>query len=185
MDLDQAIQQRHSVRKFSTKKPKWDEIIECIDSMRHAPMAGGNFTLKFILVEDLGKIKKLAEAAEQPFIGNAKFVLVVCSKIDRLVNAYGERGKRYAKQQAGAAIENFLLKIEEKGLATCWVGHFVDSIVKEILNIPEEVEVEALFPIGYELKRRYTRQLKIDLDNVLYFEKYGQKQKKVPKKLNV
>ena len=90
------------------------------------------------------------------------------------MNAYGERGRVYCKQQAGAAIQNFLLKIEEKGLSTCWVGHFADNLVKEILKIPDEIDVEAFFPIGYEFKNQ-RRRAKIDLDEVLYFEKYKNK----------
>ena len=93
--------------------------------------------------------------------------------------AFEERGKNYIKQQAGAAIENFLLKIEEKGLATCWVGHFVEYLVKEAIGIPDNIEVEAIFPIGYEspLPKRRQKQ-KIELDRCLYFDKYGKKQMK-------
>ena len=52
MELNKAIKKRRSVRKFKDKKPNWRDILECIDSVRYAPMAGNNFTLKFILVDD-------------------------------------------------------------------------------------------------------------------------------------
>lgn len=174
MELDKAIQTRHSVRKFSGGKPNWRDIIECIDAARYAPMAGGNFTAKFIVVKDKEKIQKIADAAQQDFVAQAQFVIVVCSDPLRPINAYGEQGKIYSRQQAGAAIENFLLKISEKKLATTWVGYFVESIIKETLNIPEYVNVEAIFPIGYEFKKTALRK-KIDLDSILYFEKYGNK----------
>ena len=58
MQLKEAIEQRHSTRKFSTKKPDWRDILECIDSARFAPMAGGNYSLKFILVDDKKSIQK-------------------------------------------------------------------------------------------------------------------------------
>jgi len=179
MDLDKAIRLRKSVKKFSLKKPDWRDIIECIDSARYAPMAGNNYSLKFILVNDREKIQKLSEAAQQPFISKAFYVVVVCSNPYRTMNAYGERGKVYCRQQAGAAIQNFLLKIEEKGLSTCWVGHFADNLVKEILKIPDEIDVEAFFPVGYEFKSK-KRKRKIDLDDVLYFEKYGNKKMTSP-----
>jgi len=183
MKLDKAIKSRKSTRKFTSKKPDWKEIIECIDSMRYAPMAGGNFSLKFILVSDFEKISQLAEAAQQDFLKQAKYVLVVCSKKARTINAYEERGNIYARQQAGAAIQNFLLKIEEKGLATCWVGHFVDSQVKTTLRIPEDVDVEALLPIGYEFEKKFTRRAKVDMDRILYFEEYDKNKMIEPKKL--
>lgn len=186
MELDKAIKERHSVRKFSRKKPDWRDIIECIDSARFTPMAGNNFTLKFIIVSDSNKIQKIADAAQQPFVGQVHYVVVICSDAGRILNAYGKRGEIYARQQAGAAIENFLLKITEKKLATCWTGYFVNEQVKRILEIPENVNVEALFPIGYEsgeLKGR-TKRAKIDLDNVLYFNTYKNKKMKAPRKID-
>jgi nitroreductase len=74
MDLDKIIQARRSIRKFKSDKPDWRETIECIDSMRYAPMAGNNFSLKIILVDEEDKIKKMAEAAQQPFITQAKYI---------------------------------------------------------------------------------------------------------------
>lgn len=185
MELNEAILSRKSVRKFKDKKPDWRNIIECIDAARYAPMAGNNFTLKFILVDDKEKINKLADAAQQPFISQVKYVVVVCSNLSRTENAYDKRGEIYCRQQAGAAIENFLLKIEETGLSTCWVGAFVDRMVKEILKIPEEIHVEALFPIGYEFAKPRTRKIKIDMDRILYFNEYKNKKMKKVKRLDV
>ena len=185
MQLDKAIKNRKSVTRFKSKKPNWRTIIECIDSTRYAPMAGDNFTLKFVLVKDSEKIRKLADASQQDFIAEAHYVLVACSKLDRTVNAYGLRGKRYCRQQAGAAIQNFLLKIEEAGLATCWVGHFVDDIVRDTLQIPDELNVEALFPIGYKFKEKRAKNVKIKLDAVLYFDEYNNKKMKKPATIDI
>ena len=174
MELDKAIQSRKSVKKFSKKKPDWRKIIEAIDSARYSPMAGNIFSLKFILVSDKEKIQQLSKASEQEFIADAQYVVVVCSNPSRTLNAYEERGENYLRQQTGAAIQNFLLKLEDFGLATCWIGHFVDDKVKNILKIPKDVNVEAFFPIGYESKAAKTKQKrKIELDRVLFFEEYG------------
>ena len=185
MSFDSLIKARHSVRKFKSTKPDWRDIIECIDAARFAPMAGNNYSPRFILVSDKEKIQKLADAAQQPFISQVQYIVVVCSNPLRIINSYEERGKIYIRQQAGAAIENFLLKITEKRLATCWIGAFVDKIVKKTLNIPEEINVEAMFPIGYEYDKTRTRKAKIEIDNILYFEEYKNKKMKHIKKLNV
>ena len=150
MDFDKLVKSRASVRKFSSKKPDWRDIIECIDIARYAPTAGHNSSLKFILVSDPESIKKIAKACQQDFILSAHYVVVACSSPGRLINAYGESGEAYAKQQAGAGIQNFLLKIEQVGLSTCWVGYFVESQIKTALKIPGDVSVEAVFPIGFE-----------------------------------
>ena len=183
MDLDKAIKSRTSVRKFKSKKPDWRSIIECIDAARYAPMAGRNYSVKFILVDDPEKIGKIAEACQQDFVGTVHYVVVACSDPKRTVNAYGKKGEIYAKQQAGAALQNFLLKIEEAGLSTCWVGSFVEDQIKRELKIPEEINVEAVFPIGFEYEKKHEKKDKIDLDNILYFNDYGKKKMREARKV--
>ena len=181
--LDKIIKARKSVKKFSSKKPDWRLIIECIDSMRFAPMAGNNFSLKFILVDEKEKIQKIATASEQPFISKAHYLVAVCTNSKRTKLSFDEKAETYLNQQAGAAIQNFLLKITESGLSTCWIGHFYEEKVKHILDIPEDIKVEALFPIGYEYKKTL-RKRKIELDNIIYFNKYKNKKMNPPKKLS-
>lgn len=174
MDLDRIIQSRKSCRKFSSKKPDWRDIIQCIDSMRYAPMAGNNFSLKTVLVNEKDKINKIAKASQQDFINKSGYVLVVYSEPSRVKSNFGERGEKYLAQQAGAAIQNFLLKVEEKGLSTCWIGHFVEDEIKSELKIPKTGKVEAIFPIGYSTGK-IDPQRKTNLDSILYFNKSGER----------
>lgn len=184
MELQKVIRGRHSVRKYNTTKPDWRDVIEVIDSARFAPMAGNNYTLKFILVSDPEKIEKLSEMCQQQFIKQTHHVLIVCSSPSRLINEFGQAGKIYARQQAGAGIQNILLSLTEKGLSTCWIGFFVERQIKRLLKIPNEVDVEALLPIGYEFQKPTTKKAKIDLDSALYFDEYKNKQMKKPPKLS-
>lgn len=179
MSIDNLIKSRKSVRDFKNKKPDWRDIIEAIDFARFAPSAGNNFTLKFILVSNKEKIQKIADSAEQSFIATANYVLVVYSDPTRLINLFKERGKIYSRQQAGAAIENFWLSLVDRGLSTCWVGHFDDEMIKRLLKIPDKMELEAVFPIGYD-SGKTKRKNKIDLDRTLYFDAHGTKKMKTP-----
>ena len=181
MSLNKIIKSQKSVKNFSSEKPDWRAIIEAIDSARYAPMAGGNYTPKFILVDDTEKIQKLAVATQEDFVATAHYVVVVCSNPSRVINLYGKRGEIYSHQQAGAAIQNFLLKIEYLNLSTHWIRHFVDSQVRKILNIPLNINVEAILPVGYEYKKSRTIKSKIDLDQILYFNKYKNKKMKKPR----
>ena len=179
MQLKDAIQTRKSVRKFIDKKPNWRKIIKAIDAARFAPSAGNQFAMKFILVKEKEKIMQLAEAAQQGFIKQAHFVVVAISNNSKLERSYGKDGEKYTRQQAGAAIENFLLALNEQKLATSWVGAFVEEQVKRTLEIPDtnEFTVEAIFPIGQETKAMDQGQdkPKPDLENLLYFDKWENK----------
>ncbi|MBM3233862.1 nitroreductase family protein [Candidatus Pacearchaeota archaeon] len=182
MELNKAIKERHSVRRFTSKKPKYDDILEAIGAANSAPLAGNIPTLRFVLVSDAEKINKIAEACQQDFISQANYLVVVCSDSAQAVRSYGDRGKMYARQQAGASIENFLLKITDLGLASCWTGAFVDSMIKQVLVIPDNVDVEAVLPIGYEMPKAGKQRKKTDLSAILFFNKWKEKYMKPWKK---
>jgi len=174
MDLDKAIKERHSVRRFKTKKPDYVKILEAIDAANKAPLAGNIPTLRFILVSDKEKIQQLAEAAAQDFVATVHYSVVVCSDVENCTRTYEERGEMYSAQQAGAAIENFLLKITDSKLATCWVGAFSEKTVKRILQIPNHLKVEGIFPIGYEMGT-VKQRTKPSIDSMIYFDSWGNK----------
>lgn len=176
MDLIKAIKARRSVNKFSNKTPDWRKIVRAIDSARYAPSAGNIFNMKFVLVSDEQKIKEIAKATQQNFVYSAKYIVVAVSDDSKLVKMYKEKGVRYSSQQAGAAIENFLLALTEFGLETTWVGYFYEDEVRDALNIPEGHVIEAVFPIGLALKSTKKESVKkIELENTLYFDKWGNK----------
>ncbi len=181
MKLDKAIQSRKSTRKFLEKKPDWRKIINAIDTARYAPMAGGNFSLKFIVVDDKDKIQKIASSTQQGFVTTAHYLIIVCSDSKRTVDLYGEKGKKYVKQQAGAAIQNILLKLTEQELGSCWIGHFGEGQIKRVLTIPKEINVECVIPVGHKFKESSIKKSKIDLGTVLYFNKYKNKKMKEPR----
>ena len=175
MEFDKVIKERHTARNFRTsKRPVYQQIIEAIDAANHAPLAGNAPCLRYILIQDKEKIRKLAEAAVQDFFENVDFAVVICSDKSFLKKSYYERGEMYQRQEAGAAIENFLLKITDLGLSSCWVGAFSDETVKSILKIPESIEVEAILPVGYEAIKEKQKS-KPNLDTVLYFDEWKNK----------
>ena len=177
MELGRAIEKRKTVKIFfENKKPDWRKVIRAIDLARFAPAAGNQSILKFILVDDKKIIKELAAASQQKFVENASYVVIFLSDPAILKRSYGEKGERFAAQQAGAAIENFLLGLVKEGLASCWIGHFYEEQVRRAANIPSKMKIEGLFPVGLEAKNSKAEQKKkTDLENMLYFNNYGTK----------
>ena len=185
MDFEKVIRQRASIRNYSDKKVDSDKIMKLIEAANLAPSPDNLSILRFIIVEDKEKITKIAQACQQPFVGTAHYIIVACSDPTRTTNAYGKPGENYVRQQAGAALQNFLLKIEESGLSTCWVGYFSEDLIKRALNIPDHIQIEAVFPIGFEYEKKRTKKSPIDLDRILYFNKWDQKKMNPPRRLNV
>lgn len=172
MDFDKVVESRHSVRCFKKgKKPNYKDLIQAIDAASKGPLAGNMPSLKYILIQDKKIITELAEACQQNFIGDAETLIAVCSDKNNLEKTYLKRGEIYSRQQAGAAIITILLKLVDLGLSSCWVGAFSDDMVKRILKVPENVNVEALLPVGY-LQGKIQERKKPSLDSLLYFDSY-------------
>ncbi|MEI7719145.1 MAG: nitroreductase family protein [archaeon] len=180
MDLVSAIKSRKSVKNFDGKVPSWKKVIQAIDVARFAPMAGNMFSVKFIIVEDRNKIDKIAGASQQPFVSKAGALVVLTSNREKVRKMFDANEKGFAQQQAGAVIQNFLLTLTEKGIDSCWVGFFDDDIVRSAVGVPGSEEVEAVIAIGFAGKQPVSKKQKADLENIVFFEKYGAKKKEPP-----
>jgi len=176
MKLDEAIQSRRSIRKFKEKRPDWRDVMECMDAARYAPMAGDIFSLKFLYIDNEKTISEIAKWAGQDFIAQSKCVVVFIRTPTKTTLSFKDRGTKYLPQQAGAAIQNFLLSIEQKGLSTCWIGHMDEEKIKHLLKIPKDKEIEALFPIGYAKEKPSTRRSRRDFYEMIYFNEWGNEQ---------
>jgi len=49
----------------------------------------------------------------------------------------------------GISMQQLILAATDLGLGTCWIGGFNESKIKKILNIPDNIKVVAMTPIGY------------------------------------
>ena len=78
-----------------------------------------------------------------------------------------------AAANVAIAVEHIVLQAVEIGLGTCWVRWYEDNKVKEILDIPEHVEVMALLPIGVP-DEDPSRRPRLELDQLVNGEKYGE-----------
>tara|TARA_Y100000310_G_C20608384_1_gene776713 strand:+ start:195 stop:785 length:591 start_codon:yes stop_codon:yes gene_type:complete len=177
MKFDAVIERRKSVRSYKKKKPSFKLILEAIDAANQGPFAGNRNHLFFVIVEDPNKIQLIAKNCNQPWVNQAPTVVLICSKDKHLEDMYGSRGLVYSRQQAGAAINTFLLKTADLGLSSCWLGAYSDDIIKTHLKIPKNIQIEAILPVGYEkpseLSEAHNRKpKKRALDSQVYWESW-------------
>jgi len=171
MEFDAVIKKRKSVRSFKDKRASWKDVLEAIEAANQGPFADNQNNLKFIIVEEPNMIDNLAKECDQLWINKAKILIVLTSEDKHVERMFGERGRVYSRQQAGAAISTFLLKIAELGLASCWVGSYNDHEIRRLLNIPEDRQIEAILPVGYE-KDKTEKKKKKSLEATIYWGKW-------------
>lgn len=181
MELKEAIEKRHCTRRFSQKdrKVRLKDAFDVMEAALHAPAAGNIPTVKLVLVEDSKLIAQIADAAPgNDFINEADKLIIVLSDPKQVKSMYGERGEKYMHQQAGAAIENMLLAVEDLNLASCWVGAFDDDAIKRVLKVPDDFSVEAILPLGHAIpkaKAEEHKRRKPTFKEAVHYNKYGKK----------
>lgn len=183
MKLTEAIEKRRCVRKFKNKDVDEKDILDILSCSLNAPCAGGLFSIKVVVVNDKDKRNKIADAClQQSFIAKAPYILVVCSDGSQTKKMYGKFAPGYLKQQAGAAIQNMFLRITDLKLSSCWIGSFDDNAIKRVLDIPADLEVEAILPVGYADEKPGHRTLPL-LNNILRLNSYKTKPYKIKKRM--
>ena len=176
MEFKKLVKTRATVKKYSSKKPPVELIVEAIETANLAFTHGNLHILKFIIVEDQTTIDKISESCQQEYIKTAPYIIVVCSDPKLVNKMYDVRADKYIKHHTGAVAENLLLKFCDLGLAASWVGAFSDPTIKNALYIPDNINLELIITIGYEfIKGKKKQSPKPTLVNRLFFEKYGNK----------
>jgi len=149
MQLLELMRSRHSIRGYSDREVEKEKLDYMIEAFRVAPSAKNIQPWHLIVVNNKDIINKLVPACNnQTFISEAPIVIAV---IGDEMNAYGGMGGYVSSLfvDIGIAFEHLVLAAWEQGLGTCWIGSFKEEEVKRILNVPRDLRVVALTPLGY------------------------------------
>jgi len=167
MDVKTAIRTRRSIREYDPREVEEEKLVRVLESGRLSPSASNRQERRFIVIRDAGTRKALSVAARnQKFLADAPVVIAACSVEKEYVMSCGQLA--YPIDTA-IAVDHMTLAAVEEGLGTCWIGAFDEKKVKEILNIPDEIRVVTLLPIGYpsDIPRPTPRK---SLDEIVMWE---------------
>ena len=178
MTVEDAIKARCSVRRYSDRAVEDEKVHQVLEAGRLAPSASNRQEWRFVVVTDGKKRARLGKAAAgQKFVGTAPCVIACCAETD-----YHEMkcGQMTYPIDLAIAIDHMTLRAVELGLGTCWIGAFYEDEVKKVLNIPEDIRVVELLPLGYPadkgpadkspaVKNRH------NMEEIVSYDNWGQK----------
>lgn len=162
-----SIFHRISVRKFLDQKVEREKIEKILSAGMQAPSAANQQPWEFYVVTNRELLKKLAVSSPYalPAAGAPAAIVSVYRKNCRL--------PEYAPIDLSIAMENIWLETDELGLGGVWIGTAPQKermdAVRQILNIPDDLEVFALFPFGYPAESR-PQQDRTDLSRIHYID---------------
>ncbi len=167
---------RRSIRKFSDKDVDFKVIYDIVECGLNAPCAGNCQNSKIIVVENKNKKIDCGKLAQQQYwVADAPYLLVVVRDDYEVKSLFQERGHIFSVQNTAALIENILLSAHFHDLGACWVDAEDSPVLKEMLEIPENMHVDAIIPIGHPMENPKVK--KAPTVGMVYFEKFNNRVK--------
>ena len=147
-----SIFHRVSIRKYLPQPIEQEKIEKMLRAAMAAPSACNQQPWEYYVVTNPEIIAQLSMATpySRPCT-NAPVVFVPCYR-------HVGRAPSYFHIDMSASVQNLLLEADELGLGAVWMGVAPQEdkmeIVRNILNVPEELSVFALVSCGYPAEGR-------------------------------
>jgi len=149
MDVHEAIRTRRSIRAYSSQPIPENVMQRMRDALRFAPSACNFQPWHFIFVTQPKLRQKLGRIAnDQLWIAQAPVIVVACGFPRQAYKTMGGYGNSVDIDVA-IALDHLTLAAVAEGLGTCWIGAFDEADAKDLLQIPPDLKVVAMTPLGY------------------------------------
>ncbi|GGH84856.1 nitroreductase [Pullulanibacillus pueri] len=179
--IDSIFLNRWSPRAFLDKAIPEDVLFSVFEAARWAPSAANMQPWRFIIARNDNDKEKFYSFIKE---GN----LIWCKKAPVLVAILSQKSldgnpNRFHSFDAGTAWGYLALQAKMNGLMTHAMGGFDPELAKNVLNIPEDFEVNAIVAIGYQgpadelpepLKEREHPSGRLSLEELLFEGNFNQ-----------
>ncbi|MDP7530291.1 MAG: nitroreductase family protein [Candidatus Scalindua sp.] len=147
MEFYEVISKRRSIRAYKKDTVEDSKLSRILNAARLAPTAANRQPYSLIVVKDEETKQKLKDAYSQEWFFTAPVIVCACALPD---DAWKRNdGKGYVDVDVAIAMDHLILAASAEGLGTCWIAAFKPEVVREVLNIPDNMEPLVLTPLGY------------------------------------
>ena len=169
MEFLEVIKKRRSIRAFENRKVEDDKLMDVLSAGRAAPTSYNNQEFKIVAVRDKIRIGQLFHACnEQDFVKEAPVVLVCCGTNPEQEMMCGQPSYTI---DVSVVATHMMLRATDLGLGTCWLGSFNEKKIKQILDIPDNIRVVTVLPLGYP-RFQLAEKSRKPLEELVCFDKY-------------
>lgn len=174
MEFYDVVEDRKSSRSYKPNPIENEKLYRILESLTFAPSWSCQNCLRVLMVDEGGLIKNIAgcvneENPAQEGLIEAPVVMVMCADP---AGAEEIDSKEYYMCDCGIAMEHIMLAACSEGLATCWIGLFDEHKVKSILEIPDNIRLVAISPLGYRNEAGGTKKKKKSIKDIAYYQKW-------------
>lgn len=149
MNTYETILKRRSIRKYKDQSITDEQIDIILKAAMASPSARNAQPWEFYVIKNKEVQTKIKSIAKN-YDFNSDLMIVVCGNKTRTIT---KNDNDFFIQDVSAATQNILLTCCELGLGTVWCGIFPveerTTLMKNVLNLSEEIIPVALIHIGY------------------------------------
>lgn len=157
MELDQAIKNRRSIRKFLKKEVERDKIKKLIEAAQYAPSWKNKQVSKYYVVDTPEEKEKFLEKCLYNFNHKNMVdapVIIACTVVDGVIGVKNGEYETPIKDgyqyfDNGLQVQNLCLKAYEMGLGTLIMGLYDFREARTFFNIPNNEKLTVLIGVGY------------------------------------
>lgn len=143
MDVFDAVRTLLAVREYQDKPVPEASVRQILEAGRLTGSARNGQPWHFIVVQDRSTLQQLGSLLHTgPYVAQAPLAIVVA--VDNTP---------YAISDTSRAIQSMMLTAWMAGLGSNWVGFGGLEGVKSLLDIPADLEVFSVLPIGYPKRK--------------------------------
>ena len=168
MDVYQCIRSRRTIRDYKPDPIPQELVRKILEAGRWAPSSSNTQKWHFIAVQNRDTLAELGKIATHgPFIGQAPLAIaVVMDDAPR------------PQLDAGRALQQMELMAWSEGVGMCFVGvreADQQQAIKELLGIPEGMELITLLPFGYRAEgAEGSGAPRKAFEDIVHWERFGE-----------
>ena len=172
MDFLTLAKERYSCRYFSDKKVEQEKIDKILEAARLAPTGRNSQSQRILVLTDETELGKLSGCTSYGW--NAPLVMIICYDKNECWHRDIDDFDGGA-QDICIVTTHMMLEVTDLGLGSTWVGAFDPFKAREIYNVPENLEVAAILPIGYPSETAHPSRLHNDrkpVEEIAFYNKF-------------
>jgi nitroreductase len=165
MHVKEAIARRRSIRTYAETSIPPEHMKTFFKALQLAPSASNTQNWEFVLVGDPDLKRRLVPACfHQSFVAECSYFIA----------GVADPALKWHQVDITIALTNFTLQATELGYATCWIGAFDETRVKELLGVPELKKVVVCMTFGMPKGEPFPSGRKA-IEEFIYLNHYGQR----------
>lgn len=157
MNFLELATERYSVRKYTDQAIKKEDLDYILEAGRVAPTAVNFQPQRLYVVQSPEGLARLNTVVPTIY-GAPAAIVFTYDKNEQWVNGL-EPSVSSGIEDVSIVATHVMLAAAERGLGTCWINNFTNTMVERFMGLPEQESVVLIMSLGYPAENSHPNSL--------------------------